>query len=156
MVASSSYYFCAAHWNFADHRLIQSGRSIYLYTVLIMSRNRASETVLTITLGFIVLYLIRDGAHPWMLYAALIIGVMGLFWKWMRFRIHDLWFQLTEILGFFISRLVLSLVFFFVVVPFGFLSRLFRKDLMYLKRNKKSYFRQRSHLFSAQDLENPW
>lgn len=148
--------FCTDHWYSIDHRFIKSCRGIYIHIVLTMNRSRASETVLTITVAFLVLYIIKGKENHWMLYTALIIGALGLFWKWLRIRIHDLWFMLADLLGYVISRLVLGVAFFMIVMPFGFLARLFRKDLMYLKKGRKSYFRKRRHIFTGNDLVNPW
>ena len=125
-----------------------------------MDKKRAFETILTISLGFMVIFLVirwRSGnEHYWLLYTSAAVGVLGLFWKWLRVQIHIFWFWLADKLGYVMSRLVLSVIFFLIVIPFGSLARLFRKDVMYLKRGRESYFRKRKHLFGVEDLENPW
>lgn len=94
--------------------------------------------------------------NHWMLYTAIIVGITGLFWKWMRNSTHLLWFKLADMLGFIMSRVILSTIFIVVLIPFGLLARLFRKDLMFMKGGKQSYFISRNHLYTAEDLENPW
>jgi len=121
-----------------------------------MSRSRSTETILTLVLGLIIIYFIGHQAQPLWLYFALGIGIPGLFWKWFRFKLHDFWFWIAEKIGAVMSSFVLTLLFFTIVIPFGYLSRLFRKDLMFMKKRNDSYYRVREHDFTAQDLENPW
>lgn len=121
-----------------------------------MDRNRSGETILTIVLALLLIYLIGETQPVWMIYAALIFGAAGLLWKGFRHKVHDSWFWLAEKLGFFVSRVILSAVFLVVVIPFGLVSRLFRKDLMHMKRGGTSYFRQRNHKYKKEDLVDPW
>lgn len=144
------------YWSSPDYWFGQSCRSLYLYLVLIMSKSRATETILTISIGFLVLFLLKSQEHIWMLYTALTIGVLGLFWKWFRIQIHLFWFWLADKLGFVMSRLILSILFVLILIPFALLAGLFRKDSMFMKGGQQSYFKSRSHLYSSEDLENPW
>jgi hypothetical protein len=50
------------------------------------------------------------------------------------------WIQFGIFLGKIISPIVMGLVFFFVVTPIGILVRIFKKDLMGLKRGASSYW----------------
>jgi len=92
----------------------------------------------------------------WLLLTSFGIGVAGLISRGFRHAAHDAWFWLADKVGWVMSRLVLSIVFIIVVIPFGFLSRVFRKDLMYLKKGRDSYYKRRDHMFTAKDLEDPW
>ena len=51
------------------------------------------------------------------------------------------------------SRQPLFLV---ILIPVGTLSKIFRKDFMMLKRRNSSYYRNRNHVFVADDLNDPW
>jgi hypothetical protein len=44
--------------------------------------------------------------------------------------IHRVWISFSVILGYFISRILLTIIFFVVIIPTGFLMRLFGKDPM--------------------------
>ncbi len=69
------------------------------------------------------------------------------------------WFGLTNVLGSIVSRVLLSFVFFGLVLPVGLLRRLFRKDTLNLRNWKKesaSVMNIRNHVFSAKDLEKPY
>lgn len=54
--------------------------------------------------------------------------------------INKLWIQFGILLGKIISPIVMGLVFFFVVTPIGILVRIFKKDVMGLKRGGSSYW----------------
>jgi len=66
------------------------------------------------------------------------------------------WYKLAEVLGWFNSRVMLSLVYYLVVTPIALLFRLFGNDPMLLKDTKVSMFNFREHTYSKEDLENPW
>jgi hypothetical protein len=121
-----------------------------------MDRKRSGETILTITVALILIYVIREMRDDWMIYAALVFGGIGVLWKWFRYQVHAFWFWLADKVGFVVSRIVLSLVFLVVVVPFGLVSRLFRKDLMMMKKGGSTYFRTRNHTYKKEDMRDPW
>jgi hypothetical protein len=54
--------------------------------------------------------------------------------------LNKIWIQFGILLGKIISPIVMGLVFFFVVTPMGFFVRLFKKDIMGLKKSKSSYW----------------
>jgi hypothetical protein len=54
--------------------------------------------------------------------------------------LNKLWIQLGILLGKIISPIVMGLVFFFLITPIGILVRIFKKDLMGLKRGASSYW----------------
>mgnify|MGYP006998151416 CR=1 FL=1 len=69
------------------------------------------------------------------------------------------WFALSTALGTVVSKIILSVLFFSLVLPIGYSRRLFGKDAMQLKCWRKgtgSVFRQRNHRFVAEDLEHPY
>jgi len=78
----------------------------------------------------------------------------GLFRPFAKF-----WFGLSHALGTVVSKVLLSLLFFLLVTPVGFVRRLLGKDAMQLKAWKAgtaSVFRSRDHVFSREDLEHPY
>ena len=54
--------------------------------------------------------------------------------------INKLWIQFGILLGKIISPIIMGLVFFFVVTPIGILVRIFKKDVMGLKRGANTYW----------------
>jgi len=49
--------------------------------------------------------------------------------------IHKVWMTLAVLLGWLMTRVILSVLFYLVVTPIGLLARLFRKDFLELKFN---------------------
>ena len=69
------------------------------------------------------------------------------------------WFGFSHLLGMVMSRVILSLVFFAIVMPIGVLRRLMGKDSLQLKTFKAattSVMTIRNHTFTAADLEKPY
>ena len=70
-----------------------------------------------------------------------------------------LWFGLSVALGTVVSKIILTLLFFLLVLPVGLIRRLMGKDSMRFREWRKdtaSVFRERAHRFTAADLENPY
>lgn len=69
------------------------------------------------------------------------------------------WFAFSTALGTVVSKIILSVLFFGMVLPVGLVRRLMGKDAMQLKgwkQGRASVFRQRDHKFTAADLANPY
>lgn len=70
-----------------------------------------------------------------------------------------LWFGLSGLMGDILSRIILSVVYIFVVIPVGFIRKLMGKDPLKLREFKKtdhSVMISRDHLFVPSDLEKPF
>lgn len=70
-----------------------------------------------------------------------------------------LWFGLSKHLGSVSSRIILTLLFFILIVPVGFLRRKLGKDPLKLKEWKKSTsssFMERNHKYSKSDMASPF
>ncbi|MBS9461079.1 hypothetical protein KIM67_01560 [Flagellimonas sp. 389] len=68
-----------------------------------------------------------------------------------------LWFGLAKLLGFVSTKILLTLAFVLILIPVGLLRRWLGKDNLYLKqfkKNSKSVFIKREHLYNPQDLKN--
>ncbi|MFC1730862.1 SxtJ family membrane protein [candidate division KSB1 bacterium] len=69
------------------------------------------------------------------------------------------WLGLSNILGLFIPRILLSIVFFIIVLPVAIIRKLFGKDVLLLKnfkRNPESVFKTRNYGFGIKDIEKPY
>ena len=61
---------------------------------------------------------------------------------------------LAIILGFFVSRLLLSVIFYFVVTPIGLIMRMIGKDLLDLKlKDRDSYWHVRDDEYDPKRTE---
>lgn len=70
-----------------------------------------------------------------------------------------IWLGLSDLLGSVMSKILLSIVFFFVVTPIGLFRRLIGRDTLKLrafKAGKESVMLERNHMFVGKDLEAPF
>jgi hypothetical protein len=82
----------------------------------------------------------RAGHWPWQAGAAAVFAAAGLCCLALGQRargIHSAWTALGDALGRIVSPVVLGVLYFLVVTPFGLLSRLRRRDPLGLKPNPK-------------------
>jgi hypothetical protein len=118
------------------------------------------ESTATIAAGLMVFhyfFVIKEGGDSLVLfYIALGIIISGLFVKPLGDLISFLWAKLAEGLGWFNSKVILSIAFFIVMTPFALLYRVFTKDNLGLKRKDSSYYETRDHQYSKKDLQNIW
>jgi hypothetical protein len=119
-----------------------------------MNREKQLETTLTIAVGMIVLYYVTK--NKYFLPIATAVGISGLFIKPLAKWITWGWEKLSEILGYVSSKIILSALFFLILTPIAFMYRLFNKDTLNLKNNKRTLFKVRNHLYTDKDLENIW
>ena len=111
------------------------------------------KTQLVIVTGLLVLAAIFDNEN--IAYAALAVGLLS-FIPPIGNRLVWGWYKLAEGLGWFNSRVLLSLVYYLIVTPIAFLFRLFGNDPMLLKDRKGSMYNFKEHTYTKEDLENPW
>ena len=70
-----------------------------------------------------------------------------------------IWIGFSIIVGNIVSRILLSIIFYILVTPVGFIRKLLGADPMQLKKWKNgsdSVFGDRHHLFQAEDIEKPY
>ncbi len=69
------------------------------------------------------------------------------------------WLSFSKLLGTIISKIILTVIFYLMVVPIGVFRRMIGKDNLQLKsfkKNRTSVFINRDYLFTAKDLEKPF
>ena len=70
-----------------------------------------------------------------------------------------LWFGISNVLGAFVPKIVLSAIYLVFVVPVGVLRKLFGKDNLQLRKFRKethSVFKIREHTFTEKDIKHPY
>ena len=113
------------------------------------------KTVLTITVGFLVVYLITK--WQWALTVAGIIGLAGLFSDFLAQKVEWVWMKLTWVLSLIVPNILLSLLFFLFLFPIAVLTRLFgKKNLLQLKNTDTTTWIEDRKRFDAKSMENPW
>lgn len=70
-----------------------------------------------------------------------------------------LWFALSKAIGTVMSKIILTVLFYLIVLPVSLLRRAIGKDAMKIKswkKNEESVFRLREHRFEPKDLDHPY
>lgn len=81
----------------------------------------------------------------WLLGAALLFGAWGLLWPAGLRPVYIAWMTLALVMGYFMSRLILIILFYLVVTPIGLIMRLLGKDLLDKKfKDRDSYWHRRA------------
>jgi len=122
-----------------------------------LTREKSLEAVLVICTGLLVLYWIFE--NTWFIIVATVIGVAGVLSPFLAGIIAKVWYKLAEILGRINGFIILTILFYLFLTPLAWLSKLFKKDELQLKKKTDpdaSYFVERNHTFSKKDLENMW
>ncbi len=107
-----------------------------------LSSNRSFGVVFFIVFLLIGLYPILKGndLRIWSLIISFIFLSLGLINSRILTPLNRLWFKFGLLLGKFISPIIMGIIFFIVVTPIGIIMRLFKKDLLNLKFNKKETY----------------
>jgi len=112
-------------------------------------------------MAMVLLLLLVDirAKRGWVLFAAILVLVLNMTVPRIYRPIAVLWLGLSDLLGAVVSKILLSIVFFLVVVPIGVLRRLAGKDSLKLrafKAGNDSVMVERNHVFVGRDLERPF
>ena len=120
-----------------------------------MESNKAKEkeTILTLCTALVVIYLVVK-THPiQLLYSAVLLGFIGMFFEWLTSKIHWAWMKLAEGMGWVMNKVILSIIFYGFLFPIAMLSKLFGNNNMQLKRKPDTYYHTRNHTYVKKDLE---
>ncbi|HET7179963.1 MAG TPA: SxtJ family membrane protein [Chryseosolibacter sp.] len=120
-----------------------------------MQTNDRFKTILVIVTGLLTL--------AWIFYSPLLakiglaVAVISLIFpaaaKWIEWA----WIKVATGLGWLNSRVILSVVYFVCLMPIAWISRMFTRDPLELKRARRStLYVTRDHLYTKKDLENIW
>jgi hypothetical protein len=113
------------------------------------------KTVLTISMGFLVLHLAT--AWQWPQMVALVVGVLGMFSTYLSIKIDYLWMKLAWVLSLIVPNILLSAVFFLFLFPVAVLSRIFgKKDPLFLRNPKGSVYVSSDKVFDKAGFEKTW
>ncbi|GGB91041.1 hypothetical protein [Dyadobacter sediminis] len=122
-----------------------------------MKESEKLKAQLVIVTGLIVLYFIFKSQYVYFLFAAAGIGIISLAVPAAGNLIVKLWYKLAEILGTINGKILLSFVFFLILLPVALIARLGKKNMLALKREAKdSVFVERNHKYTAKDMEHVW
>ena len=94
--------------------------------------------------GCILLFLKREN-YPYFLFCGLVFILSGLVIPRILKPIQKIWLTMAVIIGWFMTRVILSILFYFVLTPIGLILRIFGKKFLELKyeKSQQSYWNYR-------------
>ena len=114
-----------------------------------------TKTLLTICMGFLVVYLI--GKWNWALMVSMGVGLIGIFSTFLSQKIEWFWIQLTKLLSMIVPNIILTAVFYLILFPVAILSRIFgKKDILQIKKGKQTYYLTINKKFGKDDFIYIW
>lgn len=115
---------------------------------------KSTATILVLVIACIILYLMFQ--RKYLLSAAVILGLIGIFIPFLADTIHWGWMKLGHGMGYITSKIILIVVFFFILYPLSLAARLFRKDSVRIRPGAGSYFKDRNFVYTKEGMENTW
>lgn len=105
-----------------------------------------------------ILFLVRGKRHfPWFLGPGVALLLMGLLVPRSLKQVYIAWMSIAIAMGLVVSTVILTLFFFFVITPVGWVARLSGRDFLGLRldRQAKTYWlsRKRDAALSKEDYE---
>lgn len=119
-----------------------------------MNTDTSKSTILVISMGFLVLYLIFSWKFA--IIVSLVVGTIGIISSYLSRKIEWAWMKLAKILGYIIPNILLSIVFYLFLFPISALSKLFNKDPLMLSREYSTYFIDIKKEIDKNSLEKMW
>jgi hypothetical protein len=119
-----------------------------------MNKTKTLESSLVLTTGFLLIYLIT--LNNLFLYLAFAFGITGILFKPLAKYIAIAWFKLADLLSWVVSKAVLGILFFVVLLPVSLLYRITNKDKLQLKRSSDSTWIERNQTYTSGNLKNIW
>lgn len=120
-----------------------------------MERKTVVETLAVLALAALVFHLWLG--HAWLIYLATALLVLALFPNPLATLITKGWLKLSELLGAIMSRVIMTLIFFFFLTPLAFLYRLFNRAAAdHFLKKRETYWRVAEGKFTKESFERPW
>jgi hypothetical protein len=118
-------------------------------------KSNPSLTILTIVFGLLLFYFFLDKKE--LSHVCLFISGVGVFSSKLSVIIEKIWFKLSFLLSQIIPNILLFIIFFFILTPFAFLSKVFNAETDFSsKNNKGSNFKTLNKIFDKRSFEKNW
>ena len=89
----------------------------------------------------------------------IVFAILGLFTPWVFRPLQKIWMAFSVIIGFFMSRIILAILFYAVFTPINLLVvKILRKDILdeRIDRNAKSYWKERKTVPDRESYPNQY
>lgn len=116
---------------------------------------KSHSTILSIVFGFLVINLFFNS--DLLVYIIIVVSGLSIFSKLFSDIVENLWFQLAKILSKILPSLLLGIIYFILLTPLAYLSKIFNaKTDFKSKNNSDSVFIDCNKNFSKSSFEKTW
>jgi hypothetical protein len=119
-----------------------------------MKKDTSKSTILVISMGFLILYLVF--AWRWAVTTSLVIGLVGILSNTLSNKIEWAWMKLSHVLSLIVPSVLLTIIFYLILFPISLFSKLFTKDPLMLSNKHSSYFVDIKKEFNKKSFETIW
>ncbi len=122
-----------------------------------ITKDQARDTGMAMVLLCLLLGFLLDA--DWMFTLAIPVLVLTMIAPRAYHPIAVVWLGLSHLVGTVVSRILLTMVFFVVVLPVGLVRRMLKKDSLQLRefgRGKGSVMQVRDHVYAPADIDKPY
>lgn len=122
-----------------------------------ITKEQCKDTGLALLLVFLLLGYFTQNAIYYGISIPVILVVM--IWPGLLKPVGIFWFSFSSLLGSVMSRIILTIIFYAVVVPVGYFRKLAGIDNLKLnqfRKSKESVMLVRDHLYDHTDIEKPY
>jgi hypothetical protein len=119
-----------------------------------MKSDTSKSTILIISMGFLILYLVFS--WEWAVIVSLIVGIIGIISSFLSKKIEWGWMKLAQFMGYIVPNILLSIVFFLFLFPISLLSKIFSNDPLMLSKKYKTYFIDINKEIDKKSFEKIW
>lgn len=117
-------------------------------------KGKEQQTCLVIMTGLLLFWYFTKNER--LVFAAILIGFIGAFLPGVAKWINWAWYKIAEIMGWVMSRILLTAIFYLFLFPIAMLARMFGKSNVQFFKKEDTYWVERRHQYEKKDLENMW
>ncbi len=101
------------------------------------------------------LFFYEKPSAPYFIGVGLVFQIVAQIFPTLFLPLQKIWMAFSVVMGFIMTRVILSVLFYLVITPISFISKIFGKDFLNLKieKDKKSYWNLRDEEYEQSSTE---
>lgn len=132
-------------------------KKLWNYFPKTISKKQASDTGMAAVLILLLIGFFTENNLYYKI--AIPVLIMNMTYPMFYYLLAIVWLGFSQLLGTVVSKIILTIVYVFMVIPVGVFRRLIGKDSLQLSEFKKgtnSVMKKRDYTFSSKDIEHPY
>ncbi|MAW94805.1 MULTISPECIES: hypothetical protein [unclassified Leeuwenhoekiella] len=119
-----------------------------------MNIAKDQETLIVLSLAALIAFL----KFELQLLLILAIGflLIAILSKWLSHQISRLWLGFSFYFGLVMNYIIMFFIYFLILTPLALLQKLFGSNQLLKGKGAHTYFTERNHQHTFDDLKNPW